>query len=284
MIKYTDRVINLLGSEKRGTFLGYRSIFSSATTLSTNPSEQTYRQEFLGSANFSAARVQSVTSDLSALETEMIGEIKAGIDELNQLGASLALVNRQLGKTTKQSLQPAAILDQRDHLMHEMAKLAKLDFDFDSAGRVNVKLAGASDNTKFVDLNNATALSAVFPTVPGSPVAIMFDPYGSNVNVGALKGGSLSGLLSFRDDVFEPLRGDIDSLVLSLAYSVNTIHAGGMDQNNETGQDLFNLATTYKAKNSGGTPDAGITAIANDNAATAVDPLALSGVLARRRG
>ena len=96
--------------------------------------------------------MQSVTSDLSALETEMIGEIKAGLDELNQLGASLALVNRQLGKNTKQSLQPAAILDQRDHLMHEMAKLAKLDFDFDSAGRVNVKLAGASDNTKFVEV------------------------------------------------------------------------------------------------------------------------------------
>ncbi len=272
MIKYTDRVINLLGSENGGLSSAIDKFFSSATTLSTNPSEQTYRQEFLGSANFFAARVQSVTSDLSALETEMIGEINAGIDSLNQLGASLALVNRQLGKNTKQSLQPAALLDQRDHLMHEMAKLAKLDFEFDLAGRVNVKLAGASDNTKLVEVNNAKSLSAVFPSVPGSPVAIMFDPYGSNVNVGALKGGSLGGLLSFRDDVFEPLRGDIDSLVLSLANSVNTIHAGGMDQNNETGQDLFNLATTYKAKNSGGTPDAGITAIANDNAAIAVGP------------
>ena len=78
----------------------------------------------------------------------------------------------------------------------------------------------------------------------------MFDPYGTNVNVGSLKGGSLGGLLSFRDDVFEPLRSDIDSLVLSLATSVNTIHAGGMNQNNETGQDLFNLTTTYKASNS----------------------------------
>ena len=270
MIKYTDRVINLLGSENGGLSSAIDNFFSSATTLSTNPSEQTYRQEFLSSANFFTARVQSVTSDLSALETEMVGEIKASLDELNQLGASLALVNRQLGKNTKQSLQPPALLDQRDHLMHEMAKLAKLDFEFDIAGRVNVKLAGASDNTKLVEVNNAKSLSAVFPSVPGSPVAIMFDPYGTNVNVGSLKGGSLGGLLSFRDDVFEPLRSDIDSLVLSLATSVNTIHAGGMNQNNETGQDLFNLTTTYKASNVGGTLDAGITAIANDNAVTAV--------------
>ena len=270
MIKYTDRVINLLGSENGGLSSAIDNFFSSATTLSTNPSEQTYRQEFLSSANFFTARVQSVTSDLSALETEMVGEIKASLDELNQLGASLALVNRQLGKNTKQSLQPPALLDQRDHLMHEMAKLAKLDFEFDIAGRVNVKLAGASDNTKLVEVNNAKSLSAVFPSVPGSPVAIMFDPYGTNVNVGSLKGGSLGGLLSFRDDVFEPLRSDIDSLVLSLATSVNTIHAGGMNQNNETGQDLFNLTTTYKASNVGGTLDAGITAIANDNAVTVV--------------
>lgn len=270
MIKYTDRVINLIGSENGGLSLAIDKFFSSATTLSTNPSEQTYRQEFLSSASFFAARVQSVSTDLTALETEMKGEIKANLDELNQLSASLALVNRQLGKNTKQALQPPAILDQRDHLMHEMSKLAKLDFEFDIAGRVNVKLAGASDNTTFVEVNNAKTLSAVFPTVPGSPVAIMFDPYGDNVNVGSLKGGSIGGLLSFRDDVFEPLRSDIDSLVLSLATSVNTVHAGGMNQNNETGQDLFNLATTYKVSNVGGTLDSGVTAVAKANAAEAV--------------
>ena len=92
----------------------------------------------------------------------MVGEIKASLDELNQLGASLALVNRQLGKNTKQSLQPAALLDQRDHLMHEMAKLAKLDFEFDIAGRVNVKLAGASDNTKLVEVKQRKVTECCF--------------------------------------------------------------------------------------------------------------------------
>ena len=270
MVRYTDRLINLMGSESGGLSSAIDNFFSSATTLSTNPSEQTYRQEFLSSASFFTARVQSISTDLTALETEMKGEIKANLDELNQLSASLALVNRQLGKNTKQSLQPPAILDQRDHLMREMSKLAKLDFDFDLAGRVNVKLAGASDNTTFVKINEAKELSAVFPVTPGSPVAIMFDPYGDNINVGSLKGGSIGGLLSFRDDVFEPTRGDLDSLVYSLATSVNTVHAAGMNQNNETGQDLFTLATTYKAVNIGGTLDSGITAISKENATLAV--------------
>ena len=270
MVRYTDRLINLMGSESGGLSSAIDNFFSSATTLSTNPSEQTYRQEFLSSASFFTARVQSISTDLTALETEMKGEIKANLDELNQLSASLALVNRQLGKNTKQSLQPPAILDQRDHLRREMSKLAKLDFDFDLAGRVNVKLAGASDNTTFVKINEAKELSAVFPVTPGSPVAIMFDPYGDNINVGSLKGGSIGGLLSFRDDVFEPTRGDLDSLVYSLATSVNTVHAAGMNQNNETGQDLFTLATTYKAVNVGGTLDSGITAISKENATVAV--------------
>jgi flagellar hook-associated protein FlgK len=212
MIKYTDRVINLMGSETGGLSAAIDKFFSSATKLSTNPSEQTYRQEFLSSANFFAARVQSISTDLSALDNEMRSEVKANIDELNQLATSLSLVNRQLGKNTKQSLQPPAILDQRDHLMHEMSKLAKLDFTFDIAGRVDVKLAGASDSTTFVKTNEAKTLSAVFPTTPGSPVAILFDPYGEKLNVGALKGGTIGGLLSFRDDVFEPLRDDLDSL------------------------------------------------------------------------
>lgn len=267
MIKYTDRVINLMGSETGGLSAAIDKFFSSATKLSTNPSEQTYRQEFLSSANFFAARVQSISTDLSALDNEMRSEVKANIDELNQLATSLSLVNRQLGKNTKQSLQPPAILDQRDHLMHEMSKLAKLDFTFDIAGRVDVKLAGASDSTTFVKTNEAKTLSAVFPTTPGSPVAILFDPYGEKLNVGALKGGTIGGLLSFRDDVFEPLRDDLDSLVESLTTSLNTVHAAGMNQNNETGQVLFSLATTYLGSNADGTLDAGVKATALSSSA-----------------
>lgn len=270
MVRYTDRLINLMGSENGGLSSAIDQFFSSATTLSTYPSEQAYRQEFLSDAGYLASRVQGISSDLTALESEIKGEILSNLDELNQLSASLALVNRQLGKNTKQSLQPPAILDQRDYLMREMSKLAKLDFDFDLAGRVNVKLAGASDNTTFVKTNESKELSVVYSSKPGSPAAIMFDLYGEKINVGSLKGGAIGGLLSFRDDVFEPMRSELDSLVYSLARSVNKVHAAGMNQNNEIGQELFTLSTTYKASDVSGNTDSGVTITAKENSLSTV--------------
>lgn len=276
MVNYTDRLLNLLGSETGGLSSAIDKFFSSATQLSTNPAEQSYRQEFLSSANFFSSRVKSVVGDLGALDTEMKREISENVQTLNQLAASLAQVNRQLGKNTKQSLQPPAMLDQRDHLMHEMSKLAKLDLTFDVAGRVDVKLAGTTDNTIIVKGNEAKTLSATFPTLPGSPSAVIFDAYGENINVGTIKGGSIGGLLSFRDDVFEPLRGDIDILVSSLVNSVNTVHAGGMNHNNEIGQDLFSLATTYKATSQNGKLDASVTATQITNGAPAAGAFSAS--------
>lgn len=276
MVNYTDRLLNLLGSETGGLSSAIDKFFSSATQLSTNPAEQSYRQEFLSSANFFSSRVKSVVGDLGALDTEMKREISENVQTLNQLAASLAQVNRQLGKNTKQSLQPPAMLDQRDHLMHEMSKLAKLDLTFDVAGRVDVKLAGTTDNTIIVKGNEAKTLSATFPTLPGSPSAVIFDAYGENINVGTIKGGSIGGLLNFRDDVFEPLRGDIDILVSSLVNSVNTVHAGGMNHNNEIGQDLFSLATTYKATSQNGELDASVTATQITNGAPAAGAFSAS--------
>lgn len=280
MIQYTDRIINLIGSETGGLSSAIDKFFSSATQLSTNPSEETYRQEFLSSSNFFTSRVRSIATDLSGIETEMKSEILGQIDELNKLGTSLALVNRQLGKNSTQAKQPAALLDQRDHLMHEMSKLAKLDFTFDTAGRVDVKLSGSSSNTTFVRTNESKILSVSFPTRAGSPVAVSFDPYGDNINVGALKGGSIGGLLSFRDDVFEPLRDDIDDLVYNLASSVNTVHSGGMNQNDETGVDLFNLDIGYQALNADATINDTVSISSSISTATAVPSFSAQWVAA----
>ena len=280
MVQYTDRIINLIGSETGGLSSAIDKFFSSATQLSTNPSEETYRQEFLSSSNFFTSRVRSIATDLSAIETEMKSEITGQVDELNKLGTSLALVNRQLGKNSTQAKQPAALLDQRDHLMHEMSKLAKLDFTFDTAGRVDVKLSGSSSNTTFVKTNESKNLSVAFPNRAGSPIAVTFDPYGDNINVGALKGGSIGGLLSFRDDVFEPLRDDIDDLVFNLASSVNTVHAGGMNQKDETGVDLFNLDIGYQALNVDGTVNDTVSIATSVGSATAVPSFSAQWVAA----
>ncbi len=87
--------------------------------------------------------------------------------------------------------------------------------------------------------------------VAGGPIAVIFDAYGENLNVGELRGGSIGGLLKFRNDIFEKLRDDLDVLVNRMATAVNDIHKDGLNNNGDVGNLVFDLAPKYVASNVG---------------------------------
>ncbi len=81
----------------------------------------------------------------------------------------MALVNKELAKTSLSKRPPPALLDQRDYLLLEMSKYASLDVAIDSADRASVKLAGSSNNLTFVNSlrsYNLNSRVSWWPVVP----------------------------------------------------------------------------------------------------------------------
>ena len=239
MMRYTDRLIDLLGSEKGSLSSGITRFFSSASNLSGNPAEEAYRQEFLMSTEFLANRSRAIGAELDSMDLEIVDQLETDFSELNQLSDSLRLVNKELTKTPFAGKQPPQLLDQRDFLLKEMSAYASLDVALDKSGRALVKLGGSSNSMRFVDENKSYQLTPKFSEVAGGPIAIILDSYGRNLNVGEVRSGSIGGTLGFRNTVFEPLRDNLDILVSTIGTSVNNLHKQGLNKNGNVGLSLF---------------------------------------------
>ena len=251
LMRYTDRLVDLLGSEEGSLSAGISRFFSATSNLTGNPAEEAFRQEFLMSSNFLAARSKAIGAELASLELEITNELKTQFAELNKTAASLALVNKELTKTALAGKQSPMLLDQRDFLLKEMSIYTSLDIDIDKSGRALVKLAGSSDVMRFVDEKKSYMLDPKFSDVAGGPIAIMLDSYGKNLNVGNVQSGSIGGTLNFRNTIFEPLRDDLDILVTTIGTSINNIHKQGLNKNGLVGLQLFDLTPSYKIVNAG---------------------------------
>ena len=251
LMRYTDRLVDLLGSEEGSLSAGISRFFSATSNLTGNPAEESFRQEFLMSSNFLAGRSKAIGAELASLELEITNELKTQFAELNKTAASLALVNKELTKTALGGKQSPMLLDQRDFLLKEMSIYTSLDIDIDKSGRALVKLAGSSDVMRFVDEKKSYMLDPKFSDVAGGPIAIMLDSYGKNLNVGNVQSGSIGGTLNFRNTIFEPLRDDLDILVTTIGTSINNIHKQGLNKNGLVGVELFDLTPRYKIVNAG---------------------------------
>jgi len=251
LMRYTDRLVDLLGSEEGSLSNGISTFFSATSNLSGNAAEESFRQEFLMAANFLTARSNSMGAELASLDTEITGELKIQFSELNKTAASLALVNKELSKTALAGKQPPMLLDQRDFLLKDLSKYASLDIEIDARGRALVKLAGSSKTMRFVDENKSYLLDPEFSKVSGGPISIRLDSYGKNLNVGDIPSGSIGGTLSFRNTIFEPLRDNLDILVTTMANSINNIHKQGLNNSGAVGLNLFDLTLKYAATNAG---------------------------------
>jgi flagellar hook-associated protein FlgK len=267
LVAYTDRLLDLLGSDEGALSNGINRFFTSAAQLSSNPAETAYRQEFLASSEFFVNRAQAMGAELESMDIEIQRAVKTEFDELNKLSKSLALVNRELAKTPLAGKQPPALLDQRDFLLLEMSQYASLDVVVDTSERVSVKLEGASKSTTFVDQTKSYNLDAKFPDVSGGAMAVIFDSYGQNLNTGGVKKGTIGGLLSFKNQIFEPLRDNLDILVTTVAKSINNLHKEGLTPTGKVGLEVFDLTPKYRALQADGTRANAIVATAPEGTA-----------------
>ena len=266
IMRYTDRMIDLLGSEDGSLSTAISTFFSSTSNLAGNAAEESFRQEFLMAANFLTGRSQAIGAELASLDDEIIYELETQFAELNKVAASLALVNKELSKTALDGKKPPMLLDQRDFLLKDMARYVSMDVKIDGAERALVKLAGSSDTMRFVTEDSSYILDPVISDVSGGPIAIMLDPYKLNLNVGKVQSGSIGGTVTFRDNIFEPLRDNLDILMTTVATSINNLHEQGLNINGDVGIELFDLTKKYSAVNAGDrTVSNALTLVATEN-------------------
>ena len=260
-----DQIDSLLADSDAGLDTLLQSFFSAIQTLTSDASDTAAREEVVGAAETLASQFNQLGSYLSAMSDDVNDQLDSQVSQVNDLTAQIATLNGQISLSASLGGASNDLLDQRDLLVSQLSELVAVDVSVQSNGSYTIALGNgmalvAGSNS--FDL--ATGPSASDP----SQVAISYvDAAGNSVALSdsTLDGGSLGGLLDFRNTTLSETQNQLGLMAVSLSQAFNSLQAQGIDLNGDSGTDFFSVADPLVYGNTGNTGDAVLTATFSDD-------------------
>ncbi|MDO7668109.1 MAG: flagellar hook-associated protein FlgK, partial [Burkholderiaceae bacterium] len=210
MVSYTNRVVDIMGSESTGLTTALNQFFDASRDLSADPASGIQRGNFLAKSDNVTSRFRELAGQLENIADETQDAIQGKVSELNVLVSQLALVNKQLTKGTSVDKQPPELLDQRDRVLQQISKLSRISTKFDAKGAVNLSLGASMQTGLVLDGIVAKPLNVSFSTSVDGRASLVIDLYGkSPQGLASLASGEIGGLLGFREQVLTPARNAV---------------------------------------------------------------------------
>lgn len=233
-----SRVESVVSDPTTGINAAMSRFFNAVQDVATDPSSLAARRVLLGEGEAVTARVRDIDSQLERVDLEVNQRLRSSVDEINGFAKRISDLNKAISEATgaNPGMPPNDLLDARDQALIGLNKLVKVSTVSQSDGALNVFIG----NGQSLVLSNIPQMLTVS--------ANRFDPSRPDVTLpsggvitDALEGGSLGGLIAFREEVLAPVRSQVGLLALGLASQINTIQQGGRDLSGAMGQAFFTV-------------------------------------------
>lgn len=219
--------------------------FNSFRELSNTPESLASRTMVRETASTLVQTFKNMNKQLKDVQTDLDGQIKTSVDEINQITKEIAQLNEKIQLVEIQNVPANDERDRRDILVKKLGE--KIDITW-GEGKNGMLTITAADTAILVSGTSANDLKASH-TDERDRVEVFFrsSDKGSLFNVtNQIKGGKIGGALEVRDDIIEKHLETIDTMAYKLADEVNTAHIQGYDRFGKTGNTFFDLPTSLK--------------------------------------
>jgi flagellar hook-associated protein 1 FlgK len=254
-----EAIDHLLADPASGVAPALQDFFTASQEVGAYPSSVAARQSMVSTAQVLVNRFSTMGSTISSLNDQINQQIQTDATTLNAYAEQLVALNSQISQASSGGDSPNDLLDKRDHVVSEMGKLADIAVtnvitDTGTPGKVNEYGAiqvYTGNGHLLVGDRSAIPVSVVRSSK--DPTQLAFSIGGSEIKSGDVKGGSLGGLLSFRDGILNKAENTLGQVAYSLASTFNAQHATGMDllgnhqstpANGNFAADFFTIPTT----------------------------------------
>jgi flagellar hook-associated protein 1 FlgK len=213
--------------------------FNSFRELSNNPESTTTRTMVKESADSMAQDFRRVDKQLSDIQKDIDLQIKAGVQEINNMTREIAALNSQIHQTEMQGIPANDQRDRRDLLLKRLNEKVDIKVAEGDRGMVTVQTAG---NALLVSGLDSTNLET-YHDPSDDRVRIYARPSESHPPfeiTSRIKGGSIGGVLHVRDVVIDDIRSNIDQIAFAISKEVNDAHLQGFDRNGKQAGFFFN--------------------------------------------
>lgn len=206
------------------------SFFDSFSSLETNPSDQSTREEVLSAANSLASDVSSTAKSLQNQQSGLDQSVSSVVSQVNALTSSIAQLNQQIQQQSPDS-DAGELEDQRQQDISDLSQL--IGISQVSTGNNGLQITTTS-GALLVDGSNNYELSTgmnngvldVYTTQDSTATDIT-----SQLTSG---GGSISGYLTVRDSDIPSVMSQLDNIAYYVSTNVNSLNDAGQDLASDT--------------------------------------------------
>ncbi|MAV75713.1 MAG: flagellar hook-associated protein FlgK [Cellvibrionales bacterium] len=233
----------LIGGDETGLTKTLDDFFISLQALANDVSSDVTRQVVLSQAEALVQRFNSAANTLDAQKIMVNRQLSQLTEQVNIQAKKIAdmnqqIINRQSGSTDHQLND---LLDQRDNALRSLSKLLSFS-SIESGDAINIYI-GAGQPLVLEGVANQVATIDFLDGSANQAIAIIFNGRQTEIT-DRISGGSLGGMLKFRDQVLKGVEGGINRLALSLTQMFNLQHRAGVDLNGQQGRNFFSSLNT----------------------------------------
>ena len=247
---YTSQIDNLFGTTAGGLTTALQNYYSGWSAVADDPTSTAARQALLGDASALSANLNSTSSQLQEMNSDVNTRITADVNQINSIGTQISTLNAQIAQSTGSGQAPNQLLDQRDELVSNLSQLAGVTTTSNSDGSINVYLGNGQP---LVLDQNTYQLSTVPNQFNASQLEVASTASDGASISGSITSGDLGGLLSARTQAIDPALNQLGQIATAVAQSANTQQASGLDLNGQLGSALFSVGAPVATASSANT-------------------------------
>jgi len=260
-----DQIDSLLADGDASLDTLMQSFFSAIQTLTSDASDTAAREEVIGSAQTLASQFTQLGSYLDDMADDVNNQIDDQVTQVNDITEQIADLNKQISLSSALGGTSNDLLDQRDLLVSQLSELVDVDVTTQDNGSYSVSL---SNGLSLVSGNDSFELTtSVSASDPTQTVVSYVDAAGNvtTLDDSTFEGGSLGGLMDFRDTTLTDAQNQLGVLAVSLTQAFNSLQASGVDLNGDTGTAFFSVDDPTVYGNTGNTGDATLSVAFSDD-------------------
>jgi flagellar hook-associated protein 1 FlgK len=255
---YSDQISqidNLLADQKGGIAPLMQKFFAAVQSMADNPSDTATRQGLLNATESLAGQLRAAAKYFAQQQEGINDQLEGSVSQINAYTKEIASLNKEIAKATAASggHPPNDLLDQRDEMIAQLNKQVGVKVVKQDGGTYNVF---TGNGQPLVVGSSSYDLKAVNSAADPSRTTIAYTlPDGTAIEMeeGALKGGSVGGLLQFRRETLDAAQNAIGRLSLAIGQTFNDQHKLGMDLNAAIGGDMFKMGAPVIMRNAANT-------------------------------
>jgi flagellar hook-associated protein 1 FlgK len=247
---YTSQIDNLFGTTAGGLTTALQTYYSGWSAVADDPTSTSAREALLGDANALAANLNSTSSQLQGLNSDVNTRITADVNQINSISTQISNLNTQIAQSTGSGQPPNQLLDQRDELVSNLSQLAGVTTTSNSDGSINVYLGNGQP---LVLDQNTYQLSTVPNEFNASQLEVASTASDGASISSSITSGDLGGLLAARTQAIDPALNQLGQIATAVAQTANTQQGSGLDLNGQLGSALFSVGAPVATASSANT-------------------------------